>query len=315
MSPRRAVLMATLIILLGGALAGAWHSTQPARSADPAYRLAAELRCPACQGESVADSRSPIAAAMREVIRAQLAERHSIDEIRAYLVRRYGPDVLAVPPARGPGVLLWLTPALALLASLAAAARAARRSRRAYPAPETDGRPALPECSVHRAGPASRRPRSAGRGARIWNISAACLLGIVGAVALAAQHLPAQPDPAEGADPVPGQLALARSMEEQGRYDAAAEVYQSVLRLRPADGIRLRMAFTLVRAGRAAEAESLAEQVLISQPDAPEALLILGLAQWEVDPVAGVVTLRRFLGRAPDHDAAAEVRRLVEDMR
>ena len=331
MNARRTAVL-VLVILLGGAAAGTWRSAQPARPANPAHRLAAELRCPACQGESVADSRSPIAAAMRDVISDQLARGRTTEEVRGYLVQRYGPDVLAAPPARGLGLLLWLAPALALLAGLAPAVRAVRRSRRLHSTPRpgrrsvvstrhrrdagrdgrrSGGKAGRPGWRGRHPGSDGRRPGLPAMGNRIWNISAACLLGLVGGVALATPHLPAEPGPSAAVDPVPGQLALARSMEQQGRYGAAANIYRSVLRQQPADNIRLRLAFTLIRSDQPAEAGKLARQVLASQPDAPDALLLLGLAQRNADPAASAATLRRFLTRQPDHPAAAEVRRLL----
>jgi cytochrome c-type biogenesis protein CcmH/NrfF len=293
-NPRRAGAAIILVVLLCGALAGIWRSAQPDRPADPAHRLAAQLRCPACQGESVADSRSPIAAAMREVISTQLAQGRHPDEVRGYLVERYGPEVRAAPPARGPGLLLWLTPALLLLASVAAAIGGRRRAKPAG-----------------RAVPA-RRPRTAARAARTWNISAACLLVLVAGIALAAPRFTPAREAATPADPVPGQLTLARSLEEQGRYDAAAEVYRTALSQHPTDDVRLRLAFTLIRSGQAGEAERLANQVLAGRPDAPDALLILGLAQREAGSTAATTTLRRFLTLAPEHPAALEVRRLLK---
>lgn len=312
MNLRRAGAAVILVVLLCGALAGIWRSAQPDRRADPAHRLAAQLRCPACQGESVADSRSPIAAAMREAISTQLAQGRHPDEVRAYLVERYGPEVLAAPPARGPGLLLWLTPALVMLASVAAAIGSRRRAKsagRATPATDDGGDP-----PVARRGTSdmSTRAPTAARAARTWNISAVCLLGLVAGIALAAPRLTPAREAATPADPVPGQLTLARSLEEQGRYDAAAAVYRTALSQRPSDDVRLRLAFTLIRSGQAGEAERLANQVLEGQPDGPDALLILGLAQREAGSTAATTTLRRFLTLAPEHPAALEVRRLLK---
>jgi tetratricopeptide (TPR) repeat protein len=243
-------------------------------------------------------------------------------------VRRYGPEILAAPPAHGVALLLWVAPAFVLLAGLApVAVRAARRTRWALPAagrrtrwavpaaarrtrPKPAQRRTLRSLAREGAGRASSRPRAAA--GRLWNISALCLLALVGGVVLATPRPPARPEPATTPDPIPGQLALAQSMTEQGSYDAAAEVYRTALERQPADDIRLRLAFTLIRSGRSDEAERLARQVLASQPDAPDALLMLGLAQRATDRGAAGVTLRRFLARAPAHPAAAEIRRLLD---
>ncbi|MEO3931069.1 cytochrome c-type biogenesis protein CcmH [Micromonosporaceae bacterium B7E4] len=312
-----------LAVLLLGAVLGIWRSASPTGDDDRAHRLAAELRCPACQGESVADSRSPIAAAMREAITAQLAQGHSPDEVRSYLVQRYGVEVLTMPPPRRWGLLLWAVPVLALGAGLLPVLNAGYRSRRAA----RNASPVRPAGHVGRAGaqggvagdpagqdhPAGRHHRAFAppSGSCVWNVGAVAVLALVGAVALAAPGPSTPPGSATSLDPVPARLALARSMEQQGEYEAAAELYRTVLGQRPADDVRLRLAFILIRLGQATEAARLAEEVLRHRPDAPDGLLILGLAQRESDPRAATATLRRFLTRAPDHPAAAEVRRLV----
>lgn len=321
---RQIAISAGLAILLLGAVLGILRSASPADDDNPAQRLAAELRCPACQGESVADSRSPIAAAMREAIGTQLEQGHSPDEVRSYLVRRYGVEVLTLPPLHRWGLLLWAVPVLALGAGLVPAFNAAYRFRRAArlaSRTRSGGRGGRAGARGGIAGaPAGHdRPASGRRhcvfappsGSRVWNIGAVAVLALVGAVALAAPGPTTPPSPATSVDPVPAQLALARSMEEQGQHEAAAEIYRTVLGQRPTDEVRLRLAFILIRLGQGTEAAHLAEEVLTHRRDTPDGLLILGLAQRESDPQAATATLRRFLTRAPDHPAAAEVRRLL----
>ena len=74
---------------------------------------------------------------------------------------------------------------------------------------------------------------------------------------------------------------------------------------------QLRQAFALLRAGHAGEAVSVASQVQSANPDDPNALLILGLAQRAASRPESKDTLTRFLAVAPDHPAAAEVHRLL----
>lgn len=315
MRPRQAAKAVVLLVLLLGAALGVYRSARVAGDDDPARRLAAGLRCPACQGESVADSRSPIAAAMREVIADQLQAGHSPAEVRTYLVSRYGAEILAAPPARGWGLLLWLVPALALGIGTGSALRGHRRTRRYRHTPVPATRPAPVRSGTARPEDRTRRAIAAGG---IWNAGAVAVLALVGGVAVAAPHLTAvprpaaAPDPVASADPVLDLLALARTAEGQGRYEAAAQMYRTALAQRPDDEIRLRLAFTLIRTGRSAEAARLAETVLAGRPDAPDALLMLGLAQRDTDPATSTRTLRRFLDRAPGHPAAAEIRRMVE---
>ena len=76
--------------------------------------IAAELRCPVCQNNSVADSPSELAQQMRALIQEQLKEGKSPAEIRAFFVSKYGDWVLLSPPAQGVGLVLWLLPFTAL---------------------------------------------------------------------------------------------------------------------------------------------------------------------------------------------------------
>jgi cytochrome c-type biogenesis protein CcmH/NrfF len=342
MTARRAAVLAVMVALLAGAGVAMWRSLgRPA--GDPAERLAAGLRCPACQGESVADSRSPVAAAMRAAIAAQLRDGRTPEQVRAWLVQRYGPEVLATPPASGIGALLWAVPAAALVTGVAVAARTARRGcRPAGSAAAAGGATASDHGIARDAGTdndqGTARDRGTGRGQgtargrgtlpptvdsgtarrragrrarRIADVAAVCLIGSVAAVALASPRPAPAPAGASSAGPPTAELALARSMEEQGRYAAAAEAYREALRRRPSDDLRLRLAFTLIRAGRPADAQTVARQVLAVRPDDPEALLMLGLAERDMRSAEAAPTLRRFLDLAPYHPAAAEIRRLL----
>ncbi len=82
---------------------------------DRVNEIAHLLMCPVCQGQSVADSNSNLAQDMRQIIRKQLEEGKSKEEVIAYFVNRYGETILASPPPRGVNWLLWLLPGLAII--------------------------------------------------------------------------------------------------------------------------------------------------------------------------------------------------------
>ncbi|GAA2706329.1 cytochrome c-type biogenesis protein CcmH [Micromonospora olivasterospora] len=302
---RRALGALVAAALLAAAGAGLARSAGGADGQDPVRAVAAGLRCPACEGESVADSRSPIAAAMRQAVADQVAQGRDAEEIRRWFVERYGREVLADAP--GPaGPLLWAVPALALLGAGYAALRTLRpRAASAAPVPRReqpagDGRPAADGTT-----PTGRGTR------RAWQACSVGVVALVASVAVAAGRLDrpgARPEPA---DPVTVAVGLARDLEEQQRYDAAARMYEEALRDRPDDAIRLRLAFALLRAGDSAGAEESARAVLARAPDSPDGLLVLGLAQRDRRSPEAAATLRRFLALAPQHPAAAEIRRLV----
>ena len=72
--------------------------------------LIAELRCPKCQNQNLAGSDSPISADLRAQVRDLLEDGASDQEIKDYLVARYGVFVLYNPPASGNTLLVWIIP-------------------------------------------------------------------------------------------------------------------------------------------------------------------------------------------------------------
>lgn len=100
----------------------------PAQEAE-AQALMKELRCLVCQSQSIADSDAEMAADMRALVRERIADGEEPQEIRNYLIRRYGDWVTFSPPARGPHLILWLAPLLLILGGGLLAARLFRRNR------------------------------------------------------------------------------------------------------------------------------------------------------------------------------------------
>jgi cytochrome c-type biogenesis protein CcmH len=82
---------------------------------DRVNEVAHQLMCPVCQGQSVAESNSNLAQDMRQIIRKQLEEGKTKEEVIAYFVKRYGETILASPPPKGVNWLLWVLPALAIV--------------------------------------------------------------------------------------------------------------------------------------------------------------------------------------------------------
>ena len=80
--------------------------------------LAATLRCPVCQGESIQDSPSELAQQMRAVVRDQLRAGESPDEVKAYFVSRYGEWILLEPKMTGLNILLYVLPVLLVVGGL-----------------------------------------------------------------------------------------------------------------------------------------------------------------------------------------------------
>lgn len=77
--------------------------------------LASVLRCLVCQNQTIADSHADLAVDLRRQITEMMAAGKSDEEIKSYLVERYGDFVLYDPPFKATTVLLWLGPILLIV--------------------------------------------------------------------------------------------------------------------------------------------------------------------------------------------------------
>ena len=102
------------------------------------HDLTSELRCVMCQNQSLADSDAQIAHDLRREVLDLMHAGRSDEEIKEFLVARYGEFVLYRPELKSNTWLLWFGPALVLLAGGVAVVLAVRR-RGARVVPEDDG--------------------------------------------------------------------------------------------------------------------------------------------------------------------------------
>jgi cytochrome c-type biogenesis protein CcmH/NrfF len=127
-----------LLIVLGAGLGIGVSRSGPPPTVDQQVRaIAAEVRCPSCSDLNSAQSNDVTAVAVRSAIRQRLVQGQSRAQIEAFLVSRYGPDILLRPPSRGVGGLVWLLPVLAAGLALLTAVWALGRWR----APTVGGPP------------------------------------------------------------------------------------------------------------------------------------------------------------------------------
>ncbi|MCP4418116.1 MAG: cytochrome c-type biogenesis protein CcmH [Chloroflexi bacterium] len=82
---------------------------------DDVNEVAKDLFCPVCENTPLDVCATQACADWRELIRTQLAEGKTPDEVFAYFARHYGDGVLANPPKRGFNLILWLFPVAAVL--------------------------------------------------------------------------------------------------------------------------------------------------------------------------------------------------------
>jgi len=83
-----------------------------------ARALMETIRCLVCQGQAVGDSDAEMAGDMRALIRRRIAAGERPEDIRAWLIARYGPWVSYTPPLQPATWLLWAAPVLLVLAGL-----------------------------------------------------------------------------------------------------------------------------------------------------------------------------------------------------
>ena len=110
-----------LLACLLGCSAVAWAQSGPVDDEASARRLHAltqELRCVVCQNESLADSTAPLALDLKREIRSRMDAGQGDEQIKAFLVERYGDFVNYRPPVKASTSLLWIGPLLFLFIGL-----------------------------------------------------------------------------------------------------------------------------------------------------------------------------------------------------
>lgn len=95
--------------------------------------ISEEMRCLVCQNESLAGSRSDLANDLRREIRILIQEGKSDDQIRSFMVERYGDFVLYRPPVKPVTWLLWIGPFVILGLGIAGLLMYLRRRNSSVP--------------------------------------------------------------------------------------------------------------------------------------------------------------------------------------
>jgi cytochrome c-type biogenesis protein CcmH len=83
-----------------------------------AVELMDTMRCVVCQGQPISGSDAEMAGDMRRIIRERIAAGDRPDDVRAWLVSRYGDFVSFKPEVKPATLPLWLLPLAALLGGL-----------------------------------------------------------------------------------------------------------------------------------------------------------------------------------------------------
>jgi cytochrome c-type biogenesis protein CcmH len=104
--------------------------------------VASLLRCPVCQGLSVADSPASLAVKMKAEVREMLAAGYDQEQILAYFEKSYGEFVRLKPQLRGVNWLVWFAPILGLVLGGAVVGWALRAPKTPPPAAAAEPAPA-----------------------------------------------------------------------------------------------------------------------------------------------------------------------------
>ncbi|MBF6606718.1 MAG: cytochrome c-type biogenesis protein CcmH [Chloroflexi bacterium] len=309
-----ALLLGAVFLVVVAALLAALD-LRPPSPAERASGLEAGLRCPVCQGLSIADSPAALAGEMRSVVVQKVAAGATDAAVRAFFIERYGQWILLAPDASGPNLLLWAAPGLLLIGGTAVVVgRSRRRGRRL------------------RVEPADRvtadRPRPLVLGAAMAIVIAAVAVPLavatgpraIGGQITGGQATIQAAPPIEDlqarvtADPtdVGAFVALGDAYAGAGRGGDAADAYGRALKIEPNDvGALVGMSSLLLGAGRPDGALPLLDRAVAIAPDLPDAYLYRAIARYQLagSPTAAArADALRFLDLAP-----ADPRRTLAD--
>lgn len=268
---------------------------------DRARTIDAQLRCPTCQGLSIADSPATSATQMRALVREQLAAGASDDAVRAFFLARYGRWILLDPPVGGPDLALWLAPAAIVAAGAVLVVRRARVPGRSDSARRWS---ALAPLSVSRLPAilvglgmvlALAVPIAAAVGPRLTGreVSGRSVAQAAPSIEELEAFVQAEPGDVEAL------VLLGDALHAANRGGEAADRYRAALELEP-DNVEalLGVATLLLEADRPDAAGPVFDRILTLSPDQPDALLYRAVARLRLD---GEVTdlvrvdVRRFL--------------------
>jgi cytochrome c-type biogenesis protein CcmH len=134
MSARACACPILVVVLIGVLLLGASTAYAIAPEQMPTPQLEARylaliqgFRCMQCQDESLADSPVDLAADMRRQVRDMLLAGRTDQQIRDFMVSRYGYFILFKPPFVAKTAWLWLTPGVLLLVGVITALTVIRK--------------------------------------------------------------------------------------------------------------------------------------------------------------------------------------------
>ncbi len=133
------------LVLVGALAVGSGGRSGPPTEDQRVQRISSVVRCPTCRGLSAAQSDAPPAEAIREEVRRRVQAGETDAEVKAYLVSRYGEDILLRPKTEGVGLVVWALPLIGVTVAVGGLVLVLRKRRTRPGAKVSDADKALVE--------------------------------------------------------------------------------------------------------------------------------------------------------------------------
>lgn len=114
--------LVVLALVAGALVVATVGDPGPRTTAERARSVSESIKCPTCQGQSVADSSAPAARAIRTEVARRIEAGETDDQIRDYIAGIYGEENLLTPPRDGVAGLIWFLPVAGLVGAAGALA-------------------------------------------------------------------------------------------------------------------------------------------------------------------------------------------------
>ena len=115
---KRSFSIFTISLILAGLMASTAFAQGPTPTDDEVNRIAKQLYCPVCENTPLDVCPTEACRQWRGLIRQQLAEGKSENEIKQYFVENYGARVLSEPPRQGLNWLVYVIPPIIIAAGV-----------------------------------------------------------------------------------------------------------------------------------------------------------------------------------------------------
>jgi cytochrome c-type biogenesis protein CcmH len=112
---KRTFLTLALVLVVAGLFTGVALAQEPTPSDDEVNAIAKQLYCPVCENTPLDVCPTEACRQWRELIRSQLADGWTEDQIKQYFVDNYGDRVLAEPPRTGLNWVVYVLPPVIIL--------------------------------------------------------------------------------------------------------------------------------------------------------------------------------------------------------